>query len=187
MYYVKFCRAPSGFWVGSVVYKNGTYFASGSTLDEMHTHIAKRLYNEGRVLKTSVMIESRQSLPSEMAVEKMSKAFKTRFWYPKDVDLPSVGEIASTEPPKQGRIKRQRIDDTPTVYDHHTYEVVDGKLVIYGVVHKVVKLAEYNLANAPVPAPSGIKVEPFNPDEPVTLQNYDTERHKITVNDLDFE
>ena len=186
MYYVKFCRAPSGFWVGSVVYKNGTYFASGSTLDELHNHIAKRLYNEGRVLKTSVLIESRQSLPSEMAVEKMSKAFKTRFWYPKNVELSSVGEIASQEEPKK-RMKRQRLAETPMEYDHHTYEVVDGKLVIYGVVHKVVKLAEYNLQNVPVPAPSGIKVEPFNPDVPVALTNYDQERRKITVNDLDFE
>lgn len=181
MYYVKFCRAPSGYWVGSVVYKNGTYFASGTTLDELHNHIAKRLYNEGRVLKTSVMIESRQSLPSEMAVEKMSKTFKTRFWYPRDVELASSGEIASKEPPKQ---KRREVEK-PVVYDHHTYEVVDGKLVIYGVVHKVVKLAEYNLAN--VPQSSGIQVEPFVPEVPVTLPNYDSERRKITVNDLDFE
>lgn len=181
MYYVKFCRAPSGFWVGSVVYKNGTYFASGTTLDELHNHISKRLYNEGRVLKTSVMIESRQSLPSEMAVEKMSKAFKTRFWYPRDVELASSGEIASKEPPKQ---KRREVEK-PMVYDHHTYEVVDGKLVIYGVVHKVVKLAEYNLAN--VPSSSALQVEPFVPEVPVTLPNYDSERRKITVNDLDFE
>ena len=183
MYYVKFCRAPSGFWVGSVVYKNGTYFASGSTLDELHNHISKRLYNEGRVLKTSVMIESRQSLPSEMAVEKMSKAFKTRYWYPKNVELASSGEIASKEPPKQKRKAVER----PMAYDHHTYEVVDGKLVIYGVVHKVVKLAEYNLQNVPVPAPSGIKVDPFNPEVPVALTNGEPVRHKITVNDLDFE
>lgn len=181
MYYVKFCRAPSGFWVGSVVYKNGTYFASGTTLDELHNHIAKRLYNEDRVLKTSVMIESRQSLPSEMAVEKMSKTFKTRYWYPKNVELASVGEIASTEPPKQ---KRREVEK-PVVYDHHTYEVVDGKLVIYGVVHKVVKLAEYNLAN--VPSSSALQVEPFVPEVPVTLMNDEPVRHKITVNDLDFE
>lgn len=180
MYYVKFCRAPSGFWVGSVVYKNGTYFASGATMDELHNHIAKRLYNEGRVLKTSVMIESRQSLPSEMAVEKMSKAFKTRYWYPKNVELASSSEIASKETPKQ---KRKEVEK-PMVYDHHTYEVVNGKLVIYGVVHKVVKLAEYNLGN--VPSSSGIQVEPFIPEVPVTLQNDEPVRHTITVNDLDL-
>lgn len=184
MYYVKFCRAPSGFWVGCLVYKNGTYFASGSTLDELYHRMHKRMYVEGRILKSQIQIESRQSLPSEMPVEKMSKAFKTRFWYPKDVELSSVGEIASTEPPKKERMKRQRITEAPTVYDHHTYEVVDGKLVIYGVVHKVVKLAEYNLAN--VPSPSAIQVEPFNPKVPVALPNDEPERRKITVNDLDF-
>lgn len=183
MYYVKFCRAPSGFWVGSVVYKNGTYFASGSTMDELHNHIAKRLYNEGRVLKTSVMIESRQSLPSEMAVEKMSKAFKTRYWYPKNVELASVGEIASKEPPKQ---KRKESEKT-MAYDHHSYEVVDGKLVVYGVIHKIVKLAEYNLRkNVPL-TPTSIQVEPFDPDVPVALLNDEPDRHTITVNDLDFE
>jgi hypothetical protein len=116
-----------------------------------------------------------------MAVEKMSKAFKTRYWYPRDVELASSGEIASKEPPKQ---KRREVEK-PMVYDHHTYEVVDGKLVIYVVVHKVVKLAEYNLAN--VPSPSGIKVERFVPEGPVALFNDEPERRKITVNDLDFE
>lgn len=182
MYYVKFCRAPSGFWVGSVVYKNGTYFASGSTLNELHNHIAKRLYNEGRVLKTSVMIESRQSLPSEMAVEKMTKAFKTRFWYPRDVELASSGEIASQEPPKQKR----KFVERPEVYDHHSYEVVDGKLVVYGVVHKVVKLAEYNLRQNVLPT-LGVLSEQGIPEVPVALLNDEQERHKITVNDLDFE
>ena len=183
MYYVKFCRAPSGFWVGCLVYKNGTYFASGNTLDDLYHHMHKRMYNEARILKSSIQIESRQSLPSEMPVEKMSKSFKTRYWYPKGVELASSGEIASTEPPKQ---KRKEVEK-PMAYDHHTYEVVDGKLVIYGVVHKFVKLAEYNLANVPVPAPSGIKVEPFNPDVPVALTNGEPVRRKITVNDLDFE
>jgi hypothetical protein len=116
-----------------------------------------------------------------MAVEKMSKAFKTRYWYPRDVELASSGEIASKEPPKQNR----KIVERPMVYDHHTYEVVDGKLVIYGVVHKVVKLAEYNLGN--VPSSSDLQVEPFVPDVPVTLPNYDSEKRKITVNDLDLE
>ena len=181
MYYVKFCRAPSGFWVGSVVYKNGTYFASGSTLDELHDHIAKRLYNEGRVSKTSVMIESRQSLPSEMAVEKMSKTFKTRFWYPNNVELSSSGEIASKEPPKQKRKEAEK----PMKYDYHTYEVVDGKLVIYGVVHKVVKLAEYNIRQNEQ-LPLDIKVEPTLSEEHVALQNDEPESRTITVNDLDF-
>lgn len=181
MYYVKFCRAPSGYWVGSVVYRNGTYFASGSTMDELHNHIAKRLYNEGRVLKTSVMIESRQSLPSEMAVEKMSKAFKTRYWYPKNVELASSAEIASKEPPKQKRKEAEK----PVVYDHHTYEIVDGKLVIYGVIHKVVKLAEYNLGN--VRSPLDSRAAPTLPEVPVALFNDEQEKRTITVNNLDFE
>jgi hypothetical protein len=117
------------------------------------------------------MIESRQSLPSEMAVEKMSKIFKTKYWYPKNVELPSAGEIASKEPPKQKR----KVVEKPMVYDHHTYEVVDGKLVIYGVVHKVVKLAEYNLGNV------------RSPLDIVDLPNYESDRRTITVNDLDLE
>lgn len=183
MYYVKFCRAPSGFWVGCLVYKNGTYFASGNTVDNLHHRMHKRMYVEARILKSQIQIESRQSLPSEMPVEKMSKAFKTRFWYPKNVELSSVGEIASQEEPKK-RVKQPRPVETPAVYDHHTYEVVNGKLVVYGVVHKVVKLAEYNLAN--VPSSSDIKVAPTLPEVPVALFNDEPVRHKITVNDLDF-
>jgi hypothetical protein len=106
-----------------------------------------------------------------MAVEKMSKSFKTRYWYPRDVELSYSGEIASKEPPKQKR----RDVEKPVVYDHHTYEVVDGKLVIYGVVHKVVKLAEYNLGNV------------RSPLDIVDLPNYESDRRTITVNDLDFE
>jgi hypothetical protein len=90
------------------------------------------------------------------------------------VDLPTVGEIASKEEPKK-RVKPQRPVEKPMVYDHHTYEVVDGKLVIYGVVHKVVKLAEYNLGNV------------RSPLDIVDLPNYESDRRTITVNNLDFE
>ena len=70
-------------------------------------------------------------------------------------------------------------------YDYHTYEVVDGKLVIYGVVHKVVKLAEYNIRQNEQ-LPLEVQVEPTLSEEPVALQNDEPEKQTITVNDLDF-
>lgn len=163
MYYVKFCRAPSNYWVGSVMYKNGTYFVSGNTMEELYQHAAKRLYNLDRVPRSLVQIESRQSLPSEMPIDKMSKTFKTRFWLPKNVVLESPGEIAAKEPvvitktEKPAKIK----------YDYHTYKIVNGKLIVYGVC----KLAEYALD-------ANTDVIPEEPDE--------VPRKKITISDLEL-
>lgn len=148
MYYVKFCRAPSQLWVGSVVYKNGTYFASGHTLDNLVERVKKRLYAVDRVPFTSVMLESKQSLPSEMPIQYMTKIFRKRFWLPKDLTLEKPDEIIKNEKPKTIIAKQKRENTKETVmeqpkYEHYTYEEQDGKLIVYGFV----KIAEYKLNN----------------------------------------
>lgn len=151
MYYVKFCRAPSQMWVGSVVYKNGTYFASGRSLDHMVDRVKKRLYAVDRVPFSSVQLESTQSLPSEMPIKYMTKLFRTKYWLPKDVVMPKPETIIKNEKaelkPKSKSKPKPAVKEpvAPVVveqkYAYHTYKVENGKLVVYGHV----KIAEYNL------------------------------------------
>ena len=147
MYYVKFCRAPSQMWVGSVMYKNGTYFASGRSLDHMVDRIKKRLYAVDRVPFSSVQLESTQSLPSEMPIQYMTKLFRTKYWLPNDVVMPKPETIIKNEKaeskPKPKPVVKEPV--APVIvepkYVYHTYKIENGKLVVYGHV----KIAEYNL------------------------------------------
>lgn len=141
MYYIKFCRAPSGYWVGCLTYQNGVYWASGNTMDDLHKHMCKRMYNEGRIPTSSIIIDSRQSLPSEMPVEKMGKAFKTRYWYEKDSMPESTVEVVKKERKTRTKKAPANVVETPIKYDGHTYKTENGKLIVYGIV----KIAEYDL------------------------------------------
>lgn len=150
MYYVKFCRAPSQLWVGCVVYKNGTYFASGSTLDKLMTNVKTRLYQVDRVPFSSVVLDSKQSLPSELPTHLMSKRFKKTAWYPSSVEIGESQEIITME--KQEELtkenKMMKKQKQPTEIQNlnivkHQYEERDGKLIVWGVI----KVAEYNLSN----------------------------------------
>lgn len=149
MYFVKFCRAPSQYWVGCTVYKNATYFSSGRTLDELVSHVKQRLYQVGRVPASAVLIESQQSLPSEMPTEKMTKIFKSKFWYPRDNKPSSVSSIIEEEsdkPTTKTRGKQMKIKEQEIKYEKHTYRVENGKLIVYGYV----KVAEYELATVSI-------------------------------------
>ena len=147
MYYVKFCRAPSQMWVGSVVYKNGTYFASGRSLDHMVDRIKKRLYAVDRVPFSSIQLESTQSLPSEMPIKFMTKLFRTKYWLPKDVVMPTPDSIIKNEKVEPKHKPKPVVKELaePVVvepkYVYHTYKVENGKLIVYGHV----KIAEYSL------------------------------------------
>lgn len=147
MYYIKFCRAPSQYWVGQVVYKNGTFFSYGRTLDHMVKNVKTRLFNFDKVPASSIILETRQSLPSEMALDKMTQMFTTRYWLPRNNDLETKETIIEketevVEPEVKTKAKRkQKTEEATMSYDKHSYEIKDGKLIVWGVV----KVAEYNL------------------------------------------
>ena len=139
MYYVKFCRAPSQLWVGCTTYKNGTYFASGNTLDKMMQAMKNRLYTVDRVPFSSVVLESKPCLHSEMPLQYMKKAFKTRFWNPKGYEPQDSREIMEKE-----MTENKVIVEKPQKqkYDKYIHKVENGILIVYGFV----KVAEYPLA-----------------------------------------
>lgn len=145
MYYIKFCRAPSQYWVGQVVYKNGTFFSYGRTLDHMVKNVKTRLFNFDKVSGSSIILETRQSLPSEMALDKMTKKFTTKYWLPRDNNLETKEQIIEKETeivkPKAKTKVKQKTEELTMSYDKHSYEIKDGKLIVWGAV----KVAEYNL------------------------------------------
>lgn len=143
MYYIKFCRAPSQYWVGQVVYKNGTFFSYGRTLDHMVKNVKTRLFNHDKVSGSAIILETRQSLPSEMALDKMTQMFTTKYWLPRDNDLETKEQIIEKETEVvEPKVKSKPNKEVVTMsYDKHSYEIKDGKLIVWGVV----KVAEYNL------------------------------------------
>lgn len=128
MYIVEYCRAPSKLWVGKVVHNNGTYYSYGRTLDQLVKNIKNRLYTKARVPQSSVILASKQTPTENFETKYMSKIFHTKYWIDKNWSTSPAPVVESNS-------------ETPQTYDSYDYKVIDGKLVVYGIV----KVAEYNL------------------------------------------
>lgn len=137
MYIVEYCRAPSKLWVGKVVHNNGTYYSYGRTLDQMVKNIKNRLYSRARVSQSSVILASNQTPTERFETKYMSKIFHSKYWVDKNGNNPTRPVATSVDTPN--------CENTQT-YDSYEYKVVDGKLIVYGVV----KVAEYNLTKTEV-------------------------------------
>lgn len=137
MYIVEYCRAPSKLWVGKVVYNNGTYYSYGRTLDHLIKNAKNNLYVKARVSQSSVILASNQTPTENFETKYMSKIFHTRYWVDKN-------GYNSTAPVVKSVDTHNR--ETPQTYDSYDYKIIDGKLVVYGIV----KVAEYNLSKTEV-------------------------------------
>ena len=141
MHIVEFCRAPSKLWVGKVVHNNGTYYSYGHTLDQMVKNIKNSLYNKARVSQRSVMLASNQTPTENFETKYMSKIFRSKYWVDKNGNNPTRPVVKPMVKP----VVAHKRKNTQT-YDAYEYKVIDGKLIVYGVV----KVAEYNLTKTEV-------------------------------------
>lgn len=137
MYIVEYCRAPSKLWVGKVVHNNGTYYSYGRTLDQMVKNIKNHLYTRARVSHSSVILASNQTPTERFETKYMSKIFHSKYWMDKNGNNSTKPMVKSVDAPN--------CEITQT-YDSYEYKVIDGKLIVYGVV----KVAEYNLSKTEV-------------------------------------
>ena len=137
---VNFCRSPSHYWVGWCTYENGTYYASGNTLDNMLYCIKRALYSKKRISVRGVVLASKQSEQGDAPLQLFKQLFKTKYWYGKDYGK-AEAVPTPTEEPKQ--------EDKPLgpasvmKYDYYDTRVENGMLVVYGIARH--RVAEYKL------------------------------------------
>ena len=134
---VNFCRAPSHYWVGWCTYENGTYYASGNTLDNMLYCIKRTLYTKKRISVRGVILASKQSEQGDAPLQLFKKLFKTKYWYGNNF-------TPKTEEAKTKDISRPLPEPTGNLeYDYYDTRVENGMLVVYGIARH--RVAEYKL------------------------------------------
>lgn len=176
---VNFCRAPSHFWVGWCKYENGTYYASGNTLDKMLYHIKRSLWTERRISVRGVVLASKQSTPEDAPTDLFSKTFKTKYWYgrnefgdyviQKEEEKPTTKTVAEPLPEPVGELD----------YDYYDTLTTGDELIVYGILRK--EVARYKLNPNKMVPPVAVptlepKITPFGcPQQPFEPQvRYDT-------------
>lgn len=141
MYYVNFCRAKTGYWVGWTEYNNTTFFTAASTLDELVRRMKTKLYNKYRMSASSIIIAEKQSQVEDCPHHLMGTTFLKRYWGENNVLIKHDEESQPTiREHKRGRPKGAR---NISKYDKITYEEQNGKLIVYGII----KIAEFQLKN----------------------------------------
>ena len=119
---VKFTRNPdSSLWIGWAEYENGTYFASGRTMDKLVYRMKQALWSKKGVSFRQVYLDTKQSTIDDVPMDKMSRMFYTKHW--------SCGK--DIVPPKTPTETKH--NKPVPAYDYHEYKVVDGFLCVYGV------------------------------------------------------
>ena len=84
-----------------------------------------------------MILASNQTPTERFETKYMSKIFHSKYWVDKNGNNPTRPVATSVDTPS--------CENTQT-YDSYEYKVVDGKLIVYGVV----KVAEYNLTKTEV-------------------------------------
>lgn len=138
---VNFCRAPSHMWVGWAEYENGMYYSSGKTMDDLVYHIKLNFYQNKRISARQIIIASKQSDPSEAPLDRMSKMFKTKYWYEKGEGYKS-NQNKPMAPKKT--TEKPVVDDTE--YDYYDTLTTDNELIVYGVKRR--EVARYKMNSA---------------------------------------
>lgn len=133
---VKFTKNPDGtLWIGWTEYENGTYFASGHTLDNLVYRMKQCLYNKKRVPFSQVWLDTKQSTKGDVPVDLMTKMFRTKYW--RDglrTPAQSVQATSTTEKSVEQKVFSRDLGEVK--YDYYEYKVKDGHLVVYGILRR---------------------------------------------------
>lgn len=165
MLLVKFCFIEkTQKYIGWTIYNNGTYYASGDTLDTVikNLHVNMR-YHKG--IDETYELDTKPSPQSEMPVRIMNKKFITttilgggkakqtmkRFAKSTGLklldretlenNLRAMGDSRKSDEP----IVKEKVEKTENaVYDYYESETINGELVVYGI--KRAEVARFALA-----------------------------------------
>lgn len=136
MIIVKFTKNPDKtLWIGWAEYENGTYFASGRTMDKLVARMKMVLWSSKGVSARQVYLDTKQSSEYDAPVEKMSNMFRGKYW--KSNRAPSYPTSIAVVPLGTTPVSEKKNTPTP-VYDYYEYKVNDGRLVVYGIMRREV-------------------------------------------------
>lgn len=134
---VKFTKNPDGtLWIGWAEYENGTYFASGHTMDNLVYRMKQCLYAKKRVSFSQVWLDTKQSTKDDVPVDLMTKMFRTKYWRDyQRTPAQSAQTISAIEKAIATPKPAEQLLAAPkeTKYDYYEYKVKDGHLCVYGV------------------------------------------------------
>lgn len=125
--YAKWTLAPSGFYIGVVVFNNKHYYSYGRTANHLEKNIATRLYQEERVSTSQVHLE--QKMSDEIDLQYATKVFMTRYVRAKPNAQPAIVKnilMAAPKPPVE-----------------YICEEKNGEMIVY----EVKEVARYKMHN----------------------------------------
>jgi len=173
---VNFCRAPSHYWIGWCTYENGTYYASGNTLDKMLYCIKRSLWTKKRISVKGVILATKPSEQGDVPLSIFSNLFKTKYWFGNN-----ACKAETVQKQEQKLVEEKPLDPASVMkYDYYDTRVENGMLVVYGIARH--RVAEYKLNPDSVSSPFTVpytqpKITPFgSPQQPLTepLVRYDS-------------
>lgn len=136
---VKFCRAPSHYWVGWCTYENGTYYASGNTLDKMLYCIKRSLWTKKRISVKGVILATKPSEQGDVPLSIFSNLFKTKYWFGNSGCKAETAQKQEQKPAEEKPMGPSSV----MKYDYYDTRVENGTLVVYGIARH--RVAEYKL------------------------------------------
>lgn len=132
---VKFTKNPAGdLWIGWTEYENGTWFASGRTLDMLVKRMKVRLWTDKHVSMRQVYLDTNKSNITDVPVDKMTKVFRTKFWRDYQRTAEQSLEQKPVEKPAEQKVFSRDLGEVK--YDYYEYKVKDGHLVVYGILRR---------------------------------------------------
>lgn len=75
--YAKWALAPSGYYIGVIVFNNKHYYSHGRTVDHLEKNLKWVMYQKERVSATQVHLEQQRS--EEIDLQYATKLFMTKY------------------------------------------------------------------------------------------------------------
>lgn len=127
--YAKWALAPSGYYIGVIVFNNKHYYSHGRTVDHLEKNLKWVMYQKERVSATQVHLEQQRS--EEIDLQYATKLFMTKYVKAKLNAQPIVVNKTLMEAPK------------PPV--EYICEEKDGEMIIY----EMKEIQRYKLHKTP--------------------------------------
>ena len=131
--YAKWALAPSGYYIGVVVFNNKHYYSYGRTANHLESNIKTRLYQMERVSQTQVHLE--QQMSDEIDLTYATNIFKSKY--------------VKARPNAQPVVSNNKLMSAPKPPVEYLCEQKDGEMIVYEVKevarYKVHKLPEIKI------------------------------------------